>query len=169
MPSLQVSKLLTALAKESFPATASRHDIVYVTDTQEAPFTTVLTSETLTVRSSLPVSHTRSNETLFKAPKPHPVTMSNSDTIPALLIVLITILVPPIGVFMVAGCGADLLINICFTILGYIPGHIHAFYLEYVYFDRREKSRLGQLTAEAAPGVYSDNVNSGGTRGYGTI
>lgn len=50
-----------------------------------------------------------------------------------------------------------------------IPGHIHAFYLEYVYFDRREKSRLGQLTADPAPGVYSDRVQSGGTHGYGTI
>lgn len=25
---------------------------------------------------------------------------------------------PPVGVWMVAGCGADLLINICLTILG---------------------------------------------------
>ncbi|MBE7179895.1 MAG: YqaE/Pmp3 family membrane protein [Terriglobus roseus] len=29
---------------------------------------------------------------------------------------------PPVGVFLVAGCGADLLINICLTILGYFPG-----------------------------------------------
>lgn len=34
--------------------------------------------------------------------------------------------VPPIGVYCVAGCGADLLINIALTILGYFPGHIHA-------------------------------------------
>jgi len=92
-----------------------------------------------------------------------------SEAIPALLVVLITILIPPVGVFMVAGCGADLFVNICLTLLGYIPGHIHAFYLEYIYFDRREKSRLGQLTADPAPGVYSDRVQSGGTNGYGTI
>jgi len=92
-----------------------------------------------------------------------------SDAAPAILIVIITILLPPVGVFMVAGCGADLFVNICLTILGYLPGHIHAFYLEYVYFDRREKGRLGQLTADPAPGVYSDRVQSGGTRGYGTI
>jgi Proteolipid membrane potential modulator len=42
---------------------------------------------------------------------------------------------------MISGCGADLLVNICLTLLGYFPGHIHAFYLEYVYFDRREKGR----------------------------
>lgn len=28
--------------------------------------------------------------------------------------------VPPVGVYCVAGCGADLLINICLTILGYV-------------------------------------------------
>jgi uncharacterized membrane protein YqaE (UPF0057 family) len=97
----------------------------------------------------------------------NPSTMS--DAAPALLIVLITILCPPIGVFLVSGCGADLLVNICLTILGYLPGHIHAFYIEYVYFDRRGKSRLGQLTAEDAPGIYSQRVQTGGTNGYGTI
>jgi uncharacterized membrane protein YqaE (UPF0057 family) len=84
------------------------------------------------------------------------------------LLVLITILCPPIGVYIVAGCGADLLINICLTILGYIPGHIHAFYLEYVYYDRREQAREGRFTASRAPGVYSDRIQSGG-RGYGTM
>lgn len=93
--------------------------------------------------------------------------------------------VPPVGVWAVAGCGMDLFINICLTILGYIPGklsfspctwflgltrvgHIHAFYLEYVYFDRREQAREGRFASASAPGVYSDNVQSGGG-GYGTI
>lgn len=92
-----------------------------------------------------------------------------SDTLPALLIVLITILVPPVGTYLVAGCGADLFINICLTILGYIPGHIHAFYVEYVYFDRRERARRGELTGEHAAGVYSDRVQDGGRQGYGTV
>lgn len=91
-----------------------------------------------------------------------------SDAAPALLIVLITILLPPVGVFMVAGCGTDILVNICLTLLGYIPGHIHAFYLEYVYFDRRERARQGQLTGESAPGVYSDRVQNP-QGGYGTV
>lgn len=51
------------------------------------------------------------------------------------------------------------------------PGHIHAFYVEYVYFDRRERARRGELTGRDAPGVYSDRVQSGGFRrqGYGTM
>ena len=53
---------------------------------------------------------------------------------------------------MVSGCGADLFVNICLTLLGYIPGHIHAFYIEYVYFDRKDRARTGQLTGQHAPG-----------------
>ncbi|POR34308.1 Plasma membrane proteolipid 3 [Tolypocladium paradoxum] len=86
----------------------------------------------------------------------------------AILVVLVTILFPPLGVWVVAGCGMDLFINICLTILGYIPGHIHAFYLEYIYYDRREQAHEGRFPTHRAPGVYSDNVQTGG-QGYGTI
>lgn len=48
-----------------------------------------------------------------------------SDAAPAILIVIITLFLPPVGVLMVAGCGADFFINLCLTLLGYIPGHIH--------------------------------------------
>ncbi|MCJ1440977.1 MAG: hypothetical protein MMC23_001463 [Stictis urceolatum] len=94
--------------------------------------------------------------------------MAGTNPVSAIIIVLITILLPPVGVFMIAGCGADLFVNICLTLLGYIPGHIHAFYLEYVYFDRRDRSRLGQIATKPAPGVYSENINRGGTS-YGTV
>lgn len=77
--------------------------------------------------------------------------------------------VPPIGVAMIAGCGADLLINICLTILGYFPGHIHAFYLEYIYYKRREDAQAGRIDRRAA-GIYSENVQRGGLTGdYGTM
>ncbi|OBT63501.1 hypothetical protein VE03_08104 [Pseudogymnoascus sp. 23342-1-I1] len=88
----------------------------------------------------------------------------------AILVVLITLIFPPAGVFCVAGCGADLLINVCLTLLGYIPGHIHAFYLEYVYYERRERALEGQYAAHRAPGVYSERVQTGGgQQTYGTI
>ncbi|KAI3577040.1 hypothetical protein IWW34DRAFT_851385 [Fusarium oxysporum f. sp. albedinis] len=76
--------------------------------------------------------------------------------------------VPPIGVWAVAGCGMDLFINICLTLLGFLPGHIHAFYLEYIYYDRREQAREGRFATGPAPGIYSDNVQTGG-QGYGTM
>jgi Proteolipid membrane potential modulator len=63
---------------------------------------------------------------------------------------------------MISGCSADLIINIFLTILGYFPGHIHAFYLEYVYFDRREKGKIahGDFRSYLAKPIYqavSDN------------
>ena len=114
--------------------------------------------------------------------------------------------VPPAGVAIVAGVGADLFINIALTILGYVnlassrvlcsvplpihsvfksppatpqigmltlprryfPGHIHAFYIEYVYYTRREELRDGRVPVERAPGVYSEHIQSGG-QSYGTI
>jgi len=83
--------------------------------------------------------------------------------------------VPPVGVALVAGCGADLCINICLTILGYFPGHIHAFYVEYIYYKRRDEARMGVYNPRPAPGVYSARVQQGGRTlavppsGYGTM
>jgi uncharacterized membrane protein YqaE (UPF0057 family) len=88
--------------------------------------------------------------------------------ISGLLVVLVTIFFPPVGVYLVAGCGADLFINICLTVLAFLPGHIHAFYVEYVYYDRAEQAREGRFAAKPAPGVYSERVQTGG-HGYGTM
>ncbi|KAI9880926.1 MAG: hypothetical protein M1830_009994 [Pleopsidium flavum] len=92
-----------------------------------------------------------------------------ANAISGVLLILITILLPPVGVFMIAGCGADLFINIILTCLGVFPGHIHAFYLEFIYFDRRDRSRLGTMTAKRAPLVFSQNVQNGGATTYGTV
>lgn len=51
----------------------------------------------------------------------------------------------------------------------YIPGHIHAFYILYVYYSRSDRP-----TAERAPGIYSERVQNAGHHGhpaggYGTI
>lgn len=36
--------------------------------------------------------------------------------------IIFAIILPPVGVFLERGCGADFLINVLLTILGYIPG-----------------------------------------------
>jgi len=82
--------------------------------------------------------------------------------ISSILLIIITIFFPPVGVFLVAGCGADLCINILLTILGFFPGHIHAFYVEYIYFKRRDEARAGIYAPAPAPGVYSERVNNAG-------
>lgn len=40
--------------------------------------------------------------------------------------ILIAILLPPLGVFLKVGFGASFWINILLTLLGYIPGIVHA-------------------------------------------
>ncbi|KAG6367569.1 hypothetical protein INS49_001762 [Diaporthe citri] len=93
-----------------------------------------------------------------------------ASAVSIVLLILITLFFPPVGVVIVAGCGADVLINICLTLLGYIPGHIHAFYILYVYYSRADRP-----TGERAPGIYSERVQNGGhghghpAGGYGTI
>ncbi|KAH7413672.1 hypothetical protein DE146DRAFT_638304 [Phaeosphaeria sp. MPI-PUGE-AT-0046c] len=84
--------------------------------------------------------------------------------IKTIFLILVTIFIPPLGVFFVAGCSMDLLINILLTLLGYLPGHVHAFYLEYVYMKRRDERRSGVVDTRPAPGVYSSKVQNGGTR-----
>ncbi|KAH8087522.1 putative cation transport-related protein [Filobasidium floriforme] len=46
-----------------------------------------------------------------------------------ILKIILAIFVPPLGVFIERGCNADFFINILLTILGYIPGIIHALYI----------------------------------------
>ncbi|KAG2733414.1 hypothetical protein G9P44_002939 [Scheffersomyces stipitis] len=43
--------------------------------------------------------------------------------------IILAIFLPPLGVFLERGCSSSLLINILLTILGYIPGIIHALYI----------------------------------------
>lgn len=43
--------------------------------------------------------------------------------------VLFSILLPPLGVFLQVGIGLAFWLNILLTLLGYIPGIIHAIYI----------------------------------------
>ncbi len=46
-----------------------------------------------------------------------------------ILKILLAIILPPVGVFLEVGIGLQFWINILLTILGYIPGIIHAVYV----------------------------------------
>jgi uncharacterized membrane protein YqaE (UPF0057 family) len=43
--------------------------------------------------------------------------------------ILFAILLPPLGVFLQVGLGKHFWINILLTLLGYIPGIVHAVYI----------------------------------------
>ena len=46
-----------------------------------------------------------------------------------LLLVIIAILLPPLAVFLKAGAGRDLLINIILCLIFWIPGILHALWV----------------------------------------
>ena len=43
--------------------------------------------------------------------------------------ILIAILIPPLGVFLQVGIGIQFWLNILLTLLGYVPGIIHAIWV----------------------------------------
>ena len=76
-------------------------------------------------------------------------------------LVLIAILFPPAAAAMVAGCSCDLLINILLTLLGYIPGHIHAFCM----YSYNVSSLLNEPAEVGRKGEREGGGRGGGGRG----
>ncbi|MBL6824331.1 MAG: YqaE/Pmp3 family membrane protein [Luminiphilus sp.] len=46
-----------------------------------------------------------------------------------IVVIIVSILLPPLAVLLKKGVGQDLIINILLTLLGFIPGIIHALWL----------------------------------------
>ena len=46
-----------------------------------------------------------------------------------LLKIILTILLPPVGLFLEVGLSTTLLINIVLTLLGWLPGVVHALWV----------------------------------------
>ena len=46
-----------------------------------------------------------------------------------IILIILSILLPPLAVFLKAGAGKDLLINIILCIFFYVPGILHALYV----------------------------------------
>ncbi|MCW2243939.1 YqaE/Pmp3 family membrane protein [Azospirillum canadense] len=53
-----------------------------------------------------------------------------------LIRIILALLLPPVGVFLQVGFGAQFWINILLTLLGYIPGMIHALWVIVKHRDR---------------------------------
>lgn len=54
--------------------------------------------------------------------------MSDEET-KDLLRIILAIILPPVGVFMQVGLTAHFWINVILTMMGYVPGIIHAIYI----------------------------------------
>lgn len=50
-----------------------------------------------------------------------------------LLLILIAILVPPLAVFLTVGLSLQFWINVLLTILGYVPGILHALWVIFTF------------------------------------
>ena len=58
--------------------------------------------------------------------------------------ILLAVLLPPLGVFLQEGLGKRFWINVLLTILGYIPGVIHAVYVILKYDSHRSLPRTSR-------------------------
>lgn len=56
-------------------------------------------------------------------------TVANNEGGADLIRILLAILLPPLGVFLEVGIGLHFWLNIILTLLGYIPGIIHAVWI----------------------------------------
>lgn len=65
------------------------------------------------------------------APKENAMTVVNTQDsmLGDLLKIILAIILPPLGVFLEVGIGKHFWINIILTLLGFIPGIIHAVYI----------------------------------------
>lgn len=50
--------------------------------------------------------------------------------------IALSILIPPVGVFLTYGLSTTLLINVALTLLGYLPGMIHGLWAVTKHYER---------------------------------
>jgi len=82
------------------------------------------------------------------------------------LLIIVAIIFPPAAAAFITGCSCDLLINILLTVLGYIPGHIHAFWLIYKKIKAEERYGRGGYQY-AGNGTYQPIAGGGYVGGPG--
>lgn len=58
-----------------------------------------------------------------------PLARTQDSALGDLLKILLAVLLPPLGVFLEVGLGKHFWINLILTLLGYLPGIIHAVYI----------------------------------------
>lgn len=58
-----------------------------------------------------------------------PLAKTQDSTIGDLFKILLAVILPPLGVFLEVGLGKHFWINLILTLLGYLPGIVHAVYI----------------------------------------
>ncbi|KUJ08444.1 uncharacterized protein LY89DRAFT_764570 [Mollisia scopiformis] len=87
--------------------------------------------------------------------------MANSQTTQLVIAIIITIICPFAGTFIVAGCGPDGFITLVLCLCGYLPGIIHALYVVITWNKRAEARGKGIKHEKEAPIIFSERVQMG--------
>ncbi len=66
-----------------------------------------------------------------------------------LIRIVIAIFIPPLGVFLQVGLGLHFWLNIVLTLLGYIPGIVHAIWVIVRKWPRARSPDSGEKSAES--------------------
>ncbi|KAK4640704.1 plasma membrane proteolipid Pmp3 [Podospora bellae-mahoneyi] len=95
------------------------------------------------------MDHTNRDSMASTAVPPATTSMSSSSfTGSDVILLIMAIFLPPVAVFLKRGCDAHFFINILLTILAWLPGMIHAFYVVVRYpgdlGDRRARKGEGK-------------------------
>ncbi|KAJ5191577.1 Proteolipid membrane potential modulator [Penicillium cinerascens] len=91
-----------------------------------------------------------------------------AGTCSMLCLIIVTLFIPPLGVFMIAGCGVDFWINL-------LPGPYSCILPRIRLLSTSQPRPLTRASQRPAPGVYSERIQNGGhsrsdaPRNYGTI
>ncbi|OJA17449.1 hypothetical protein AZE42_05941 [Rhizopogon vesiculosus] len=93
------------------------------------------------------------------------------------VLIFVAIIFPPAAAAFISGCGCDLFVNILLTLLGYLPGFLHALWLIFKRANERERYNTGGYTytgtrthAQTRPGYSQSNAyqSSNAPPGTGT-
>lgn len=71
----------------------------------------------------------RTSPAIHRSKKEFPMARRAGVEGPDILRVILSIFLPPLGVFLEVGIGKHFWINIVLTLFGYIPGIVHALYV----------------------------------------
>ena len=58
-----------------------------------------------------------------------PLSRTQDSAVGDLLKIILAVILPPLGVFLEVGLGKHFWLNLLLTLLGYIPGVVHAVYI----------------------------------------
>ncbi len=73
---------------------------------------------------------------------------------------ILAFFLPPVAVWFTEGLGIDFWINVVLTLIGYIPGSIHASYVWIVWIERKWQTHHGQSVTDHPFLIFSSEFEA---------